>query len=54
MWLDCELWAEREAGDHLIVIGHVLEHSPAEWHSRDPPLFFKGRYRHLHDPDEEA
>ncbi|WP_159500616.1 flavin reductase family protein [Microbacterium sp. 18062] len=52
MWLDCELWAEHEAGDHLIVIGRVLQHSPAEWHSRDPLLFFKGKYRHLRDADE--
>lgn len=53
MWLDCELWAEHEAGDHLIVVGRVLEHSPAQWHSRDPLLFFKGRYRHLRDADEQ-
>ncbi|MBW9121909.1 flavin reductase family protein [Microbacterium trichothecenolyticum] len=52
MWLDCELWAEHEAGDHLIVIGRVLEHSPAERHTRDPLLFFQGRYRHIRAADE--
>lgn len=47
MWLDCETYAEYEAGDHYIVVGHVNEMSPAEWHTRDPLLYFKGKYRHL-------
>ena len=51
MWVDCEIWAEHEAGDHLIVIGKVVEMSPAEWHERDtePLLYFKGAYRHLRE-----
>ncbi len=49
MWLDCTIWAEHEAGDHFIVIGHVNEMSPAEWHRPDPLLFFKGSYRELLD-----
>ncbi len=49
MWLDCEIWAEHEAGDHLIVIGKVIELSPAQWARREPLLFFKGAYRHLRD-----
>lgn len=49
MWLDCDIWAEHEAGDHYIVIGRVNEMSPAEWHRHDPLLFFKGAYRHLRD-----
>ncbi|MFG6446435.1 flavin reductase family protein [Microbacterium sp. P07] len=48
-WLDCDIWAEHEAGDHLIVIGKVNETSPAEWHRHDPLLYFKGAYRHLRD-----
>jgi 3-hydroxy-9,10-secoandrosta-1,3,5(10)-triene-9,17-dione monooxygenase reductase component len=51
MWLDCDIWAEHEAGDHFIVIGRVNEMSPAEWHMREPLLYFKGQYRHLRDPD---
>jgi len=47
MWVDCELWAEHEAGDHLIVIGRVVEMSPPEWHTREPLLFFRGRYHGL-------
>jgi flavin reductase (DIM6/NTAB) family NADH-FMN oxidoreductase RutF len=49
MWLDCEIWAEHEAGDHYIVIGQVNEMSPSEWHRHEPLLFFKGAYRHLRD-----
>lgn len=47
MWLDCELWAEHDAGDHLIVIGEVKELCPEGWHEGDPLVFYKGHYRHL-------
>jgi flavin reductase (DIM6/NTAB) family NADH-FMN oxidoreductase RutF len=53
LWLDCDIVAEYEAGDHWIVIGHVDEMSPAEWHTEEP-LFFKGKYRHLREIDELA
>lgn len=48
MWLDCELYAEYEAGDHYIVIGRVDEMSPAHGHDAEPLIYFKGQYRHLH------
>lgn len=51
MWVDCEIWAEYDAGDHLIVIGKVVELSPSEWRTADPLLFFKGAYRHLREVD---
>ncbi len=54
MWLDCELWSEHEAGDHLIVIGRVLDMSPEEWHRAEPLVFFKGAYRHLREPGNLA
>lgn len=47
MWLDCTIWDEHEAGDHLIVVGRVKELSPAEWHNHDPLLYFRGQYRSL-------
>jgi 3-hydroxy-9,10-secoandrosta-1,3,5(10)-triene-9,17-dione monooxygenase reductase component len=47
MWLDCDILAEHEAGDHYIVVGRVNEMSTPEWHTGDPLLFFKGQYRHL-------
>lgn len=49
MWVDCEAWAEYDAGDHWIVVGKVLELSPEGWHSGEPLLFFKGQYRQLRE-----
>ncbi len=49
MWIDCEIWAEHEAGDHTIVIGQVRDISSAEVPGQDPLLFYKGRYHHLAD-----
>lgn len=43
-WVDCVMWAEHDAGDHLIVIGRVVGMSPEGWHTGAPLLFFKGRY----------
>ncbi|WP_087874148.1 flavin reductase family protein [Arthrobacter globiformis] len=54
MWLDCDIWAEHEAGDHYIVIGRVNEMSPATWHKEEPLLYFKGRYRHLRGIDDKV
>ncbi len=47
MWLDCQIWAEHDAGDHVIVLGRVTEMNPATRHVHDPLLYFQGRYRHL-------
>lgn len=52
MWLDCDIEAEHEVGDHWIVIGRVHNMSPPGWHSGDPLLYFKGRYRHLRSLDD--
>ncbi|MFC7622639.1 flavin reductase family protein [Microlunatus sp. GCM10028923] len=49
MWLDCDLHAEYEAGDHYLVVGRVNEISPPHWHTKRPLLYFKGRYHHLRD-----
>ena len=54
MWLDCEIWAEHEAGDHYIVIGRVTQMSPAEWHKEEPLLYFEGQYRQLRDTESLA
>jgi 3-hydroxy-9,10-secoandrosta-1,3,5(10)-triene-9,17-dione monooxygenase reductase component len=50
IWLDCKILAEHWAGDHDIVVGEVLNMSPRDWHDGEPLVFFRGRYRHLHDP----
>jgi 3-hydroxy-9,10-secoandrosta-1,3,5(10)-triene-9,17-dione monooxygenase reductase component len=55
MWLDCELWAEHEAGDHQIVIGRVREMGRlGEENTAEPLLFYKGRYRYLSALDQVA
>lgn len=41
-WLDCELWAEHDAGDHTIVLGSVRElDSPG---TAGPLVVFRGNY----------
>jgi flavin reductase (DIM6/NTAB) family NADH-FMN oxidoreductase RutF len=48
MWLDCDVFAEHEAGDHYIVIGKVNDMSPPDWHEGGfPLLYFRGQYHHL-------
>ena len=42
--LQCEVVDRHEAGDHLILIGHVLD---IQHESKDPLLFFSGDYRRL-------
>jgi flavin reductase (DIM6/NTAB) family NADH-FMN oxidoreductase RutF len=54
IWLDCDIWAEHDAGDHLIVLGRVNEMSPATWHIHEPLLYFKGKYRYLRQEEEMA
>jgi 3-hydroxy-9,10-secoandrosta-1,3,5(10)-triene-9,17-dione monooxygenase reductase component len=44
-WIDCEIEAEHDAGDHSIVIGRVLE-LDVERDGR-PLLFFRGGYGRL-------
>jgi 3-hydroxy-9,10-secoandrosta-1,3,5(10)-triene-9,17-dione monooxygenase reductase component len=44
-WIDCEIFAEHDAGDHLIVLGRVValgEPTPTA-----PLLFFRGGYHGL-------
>lgn len=47
MWLDCDIWAEHEAGDHLIVLGRVSELCPPSDRRGEPLLYFQGSYRVL-------
>lgn len=42
-WIDCEIDAVHEAGDHVIVVGRVLDLAAAE-SDRGPLLFFQGGY----------
>lgn len=44
LWLDCEIYSEHAAGDHLIVIGEVGALSSQDTAATQPLLYFKGRY----------
>lgn len=46
-WLDCEIYAEHAAGDHLIVIGEVKALRRQDAGTTQPLLYFKGQYRKL-------
>lgn len=44
-YVDCETFAEHDAGDHVIVVGRVLEVGHAN--SGSPLLFYRGGYGHF-------
>ena len=46
-WLDCEIYAEHAAGDHLIVIGEVKALRRQDAAAKQPLLYFKGQYCNL-------
>ena len=41
-WIDSEVWAEYEGGDHTIVVGRVLDLGADE--ARSPLVFHRGGY----------
>lgn len=41
-WIDSEIWAEYEGGDHTIVVGRVLDLGADP--DRDPLVFHRGSY----------
>ena len=43
---ECDLWAEHEAGDHTIVIGHVTGLRIAETET-EPLVYHRSRFRNL-------
>ncbi|MFK0378343.1 flavin reductase family protein [Pandoraea sp. NPDC090278] len=48
-WLDCEIYAEHAAGDHMIVIGEVKALDAQDAAANQPLLYFKGQYRNIGD-----
>jgi 3-hydroxy-9,10-secoandrosta-1,3,5(10)-triene-9,17-dione monooxygenase reductase component len=44
-YLDCEFWAEYDGGDHIIVVGQVLDLGVTQ--HAGPLLFFRGEYVRL-------
>lgn len=47
-WLDCEVWATYDGGDHLLVVGEVV--MLAEGEGEQPLVFYRGGYRGLQQP----
>jgi len=47
-YLDCEFWAEYDGGDHIIIVGRVLDLGLTE--GPGPLLFFGGKYHRLAAP----
>jgi 3-hydroxy-9,10-secoandrosta-1,3,5(10)-triene-9,17-dione monooxygenase reductase component len=41
-YVDCEFWAEYDGGDHIIVVGQVLDLGVT--HDAGPLLFYRGEY----------
>lgn len=45
--VDCQVWNEYDVGDHLLVIGQVVDiHRPAQI-TEDPLVYYRSRYRLL-------
>ncbi|HZP28644.1 MAG TPA: flavin reductase family protein [Acidimicrobiia bacterium] len=44
-YVDCEFWAEYDGGDHIIVVGKVLDLGIT--HDAGPLVFFRGQYGRL-------
>ncbi len=47
-YVDCEFWAEYDGGDHIIVVGRVLDLGVT--HQAGPLVFFRGEYVRLTAP----
>ena len=41
-YIDCEFWAEYDGGDHIIVVGRVLDLGIT--HDAGPLVFYQGQY----------
>ncbi|MCX6504540.1 MAG: flavin reductase family protein [Actinobacteria bacterium] len=48
-YLDCEFWAEYDGGDHIIVVGKVVDLGINR--EVNPLLYYGGAYHRLHSPD---
>lgn len=45
-WFDCAVHAVHDGGDHLVVVGRVVETRVGD-DTDDPLLFYEGRYRRI-------
>ena len=44
-WLDCEVWAVHDGGDHLLVLGEVVAVAPGT--DEEPLVYYRGGYQGL-------
>lgn len=49
-YLDCDLYRQFDAGDHVVVIGRVRDHG-VQHPGHRPLTFYRGRYGTVEDPD---
>jgi flavin reductase (DIM6/NTAB) family NADH-FMN oxidoreductase RutF len=47
MWFECETYARYDGGDHIVILGRVVEAMRNASATSAPLLFFGGAYRHL-------
>lgn len=50
-WFDCEVQTARRAGDHIVIVGLVVEAWAAE--GADPLIYYQGAYRRLGETLED-
>jgi len=50
-WVDCELYATHEGGDHTIIVGKVVALGKGE--SQDPLLYYQSRYHTMQAPPHQ-
>lgn len=48
--LECELHDVADGGDHIVVVGHVVDLTHASGDDADPLLFYEGAYRRIGEP----
>ena len=46
-WLDCRVWASYDGGDHVIVVGEVIDLEASDDPSAVPLLYHRGDYAQL-------
>ena len=51
-WVDCRLWASYDGGDHLIVVGEVVDLGVGE--VGDPLIYHRSRYARLATGTEDG
>ena len=51
-WVDCRTWASYDGGDHVIVVGEVVDLGETDDPDATPLLYDRGGYAHVRDVAE--